>query len=102
MTVWQGYLAGINPTNPNSCFSVVITNSAGQIVVSVQSIQTTTNYPNGVTRYYAIEQCTNLLIGGAWQPTPNCTGIVANGGIIACTNASQNNTTFYRAKATLQ
>ena len=102
MTVWQDYLAGMNPTNPKSCFSVGITNSAGQIIVNVPSVQTTTNYPNGVARYYDIERCTNLLTGAPWLPAPGCTGVVANGGIIACTNATQNYATFYRARAWLQ
>jgi len=101
MTVWQDYLAGINPTNPGSCFSVAITNSAGQIVVSFPSVQTNSSY-SGVTRYYEIDQCTNLLGGGGWQPAPGYTGILANGGIIACTNATGNDSTFYRAKVWLE
>ena len=100
MTVWQDYLAGINPTNPKSCFSLVITNAAGHIVVSVPSVQTNSCY-SGVTRYYSIEQCTNMLIGGSWQAIPGYTGLQASGGIIACTNAA-NSVMFYRAEATLQ
>ena len=102
MTVWQDYLAGMNPTNPNSRFSVTITNVAGQIVVSVASTQTDpTNYP-GLTRCYEIDQCTNLLVGGSWQAVSNYSGIPASGGVLACTNAPQNHTTFYRVKAILQ
>jgi hypothetical protein len=101
MTVWQSYLAGMDPTNQNSRFFVTITNMAGQIVVVVPSVQTTTNYPNGVLRYYDVEQCTNLL-GGLWQPCAGYTGIVANGGAINCTNAPQPAVIFYRAKARLQ
>ena len=102
VTVWQDYLAGMNPTNPNSHFSMAITNVAGQIIVSVPSIQTDpTNYPS-LTRYYEIDQCTNLLVAGSWQSVSNYTGIPASGGMLACTNAPQNRTTFYRAKAKLQ
>jgi hypothetical protein len=101
MTVWQDYLAGINPTSPNSSFSVAITNATGQIVVSVPSVQTNSNY-TGVTRYYEIDQCTNLLGGATWQPAPGYTGILANGGIIACTNATGNYSTFYRARVWLE
>jgi hypothetical protein len=102
LTAWQEYLAGTDPTNHNNSFSVTITNVAGQIVVSVPSIKATgTNY-NGVTRYYDIEQCTNLLTGGAWQPAAGYSGIQANGGIIACTNAAQSPAKFYRVRAWLQ
>jgi uncharacterized repeat protein (TIGR03803 family) len=101
MTVWQDYLAGINPTNHSSSFSVIIATSGGQIIVSVPSILTDSNY-NGLTRYYDIEQCTNLLISGSWQLVPNYSGLPANGGIVACTNATQDHATFYRARAKLQ
>jgi hypothetical protein len=99
--VLQDYIAGLDPTNRNSCFSVTITNMAGQIVVRVPSVQTNSYYPN-VTRYYNIEQCTNLLTGGTWQPAPGYSGILANGGIIAYTNATQDPAKFYRAKVRLQ
>jgi hypothetical protein len=102
MTVWQDYVAGVNPTNSGTSFSVIITNVAGQILVVVPSVQTNSDY-TGVNRYYEIDECTNLLGGGSWQPAPGYTGIVANGGIIACTNtASQTPVIFYRAKAKLQ
>jgi hypothetical protein len=101
MTVWQDYVAGINPTNCNSCFSVIITNLAGQILVIVPSVQTNSDY-SGVNRYYEIDECTNLMAGGGWQPAPGYTGLQASGGIIACTNAPGCQNTFYRAKAKLQ
>jgi len=101
MTVWQDYVAGLNPTNSQSCFSVIITNVGGQIVVGVPSVQTNSDYA-GLNRYYEIDQCTNLLTGGIWQPASGCTGVLATGGILACTNAAQNQVIFYRAKATLQ
>jgi hypothetical protein len=102
MTAWQEYLAGTDPTSRNSSLAVAITNVAGQVVVRVPSIVATgANYTN-VTRYYDIEQSTNILTGGSWQPVPGCAGISANGGFIACTNASQDQAKFYRAKARLQ
>jgi len=101
MTVWQDYLAGINPTNGNSCFSVIITNLAGQILVNVPSVLTNSDY-SGVNRYYEIDECTNLLTGGTWQPAPGYTGLPASGGIISCTNAASGFTMFYRVKAKLQ
>jgi hypothetical protein len=101
LTVWQDYVAGVNPTNSGATFSVIITNLAGQIIVVVPSVQTNSDY-TGVARYYEIDECTNLLSGGSWQPAPGYTGLQASGGIIACTNGAQNNATFYRAKVLLQ
>jgi hypothetical protein len=101
MTVWQEYVAGINPTNPNSCFSIAISNLTGKIVVSFPSFQTN-SYDSGLKRYYDIEQCTNLT-GGSWQPAPGYTNIVAKNGVIVFTNKTpQNSVTFYRAKARLE
>jgi hypothetical protein len=92
----QEYIAGTDPTNRDSCFSVSITNMAGQIVIRVPSIQAS----GGKTRYYDIEQRSNLLTG-SWQLVPGYTGIVGNGSFIACTNATQDQAEFYRVKARL-
>jgi hypothetical protein len=102
LNILQDYIAGLDPTNRTSCFSAVITNVAGQIVVSVPSIQATGSNYNGKSRCYDIEQCTNLLSGGTWQPISGCTGILGNGSVIACTNASADRAKFYRAKVRLQ
>jgi beta-mannanase len=98
----QEYIAGTDPTNRNSCFSVGITNTAAQTIVCVPSIQATgTNYASK-SRYYGIEQRTNLLVG-SWQPVPGYTNVSANGSIISCTNAIiQNLAAFYRSKVWLQ
>jgi PKD repeat protein len=104
MTVWQDYVAGVNPTNTGSSFSVIITNSAGHIVVSFPSVPVTgSNYPPGLARIYDIELNTNLLSGGSWQPLSGYTGIVGDGSIITTTNAPEAvPLEFYRAKARLQ
>jgi hypothetical protein len=102
LDVLQDYIAGMDPTNSKSCFSVVITNVAGQIVLNIPSIQATGSDYAGKNRYYDIEQCTNLLSGGAWLPVPGCSNIPASGGIIGCTNATADHTKFYRAKVWLQ
>jgi hypothetical protein len=101
LNILQDYIAGMDPTNPNSRFSLGITNLAGQIIVRVPSIQATGSNYTGKTRYYDIELRTNLM-AGAWQPVPSYTDILANGSIIACTNAPQDQVKFYRAKARLQ
>jgi hypothetical protein len=93
----QEYIAGTDPTNRNSCFLVGITNVVGQIIVRVPSVQAS----GGKTRYYNIEQRTNLLLG-SWQPVSGYTGMLGNGSIIACTNAIQNQGAFYRSKVWLQ
>jgi hypothetical protein len=101
--VLQDYIAGLDPTNRNSIFSVVITNLAGQIVVCVPSVQASGSDYTGKTRYYDIEQRTNLMASGAsWQPAPNETNIVGNGSAIAYTNATADGVKFYRGKVRLQ
>jgi formylglycine-generating enzyme required for sulfatase activity len=97
-SVLQNYIAGLNPTDPNSCFLVGITNAVGQIVVRVPSVQAT----GGKTRYYDIEMRTNLLDGASWQPVPSYTNIPGNGSIVTCTNATQDHARFYRVKVHLQ
>jgi hypothetical protein len=97
----QEYIAGTDPTNRNSCFSLAITNLTGQIIVRLPSIQASGSNYTGRTRYYDIEQRTNLLIG-SWQPVTAYTGILANGSIIVYTNAIQDQAKFYRVKARLQ
>jgi hypothetical protein len=67
------------------------------------SVQATGSNYTGKTRYYDIEQRSNMLAGGAWQPVPNYTNIPGNGSIISCTNAIiQNPAAFYRFKVWLQ
>jgi formylglycine-generating enzyme required for sulfatase activity len=101
LSVLQNYIAGLNPTNPNSCFLVSITNSAGQIVVRLPSVQANGSDYAGKTRCYDIEQRTNLLIG-SWQPVSNYTNIPGDGTMIACTNLIQDPAKFYRVKVRLQ
>jgi hypothetical protein len=97
MATWQEYYAGTDPTNRNSRFSLSIINTAGQVILRVASIQASA----GKTRYYDVEMRTNLMTG-AWQPVLGYTNTIGDGSIITCTNATQNQARFYRAKARLQ
>jgi hypothetical protein len=97
LNVLQDYIAGMNPTNPNSCFMVSVTNSAGQVIIQMPSVQGT----DGKTRYYDIELRTNLMFG-SWQPVPGYTNVLGNGSIILYTNGIQDPAKFYRVKARLQ
>jgi PKD repeat protein len=94
MTAWQEYLAGTDPTDRSSCLSVAITNSAGKVVVKVPSVRATGSNYVGLTRYYAIEQCSNSLWQASWQGAPGYTGI--------STNTIQFPFKFYRVKAWLR
>jgi hypothetical protein len=97
LDVLQDYTAGMNPTNPNSCFLVSITNLAGQVIIRMPSVQAT----GGKTRFYDLELRTNLFIG-SWQPVSGYTNLPGNGVIIVCTNAVQDRVKFYRARVWLQ
>jgi hypothetical protein len=98
MTVWQSYVAGVNPTNANSCLRAAIAISNGNILVT---------YPTGpaaysnMSRYYEVDSLTNLL-GGTWQPVPGATNVPGNNNAITYTNNNPNGRIYYRVKATLQ
>jgi hypothetical protein len=96
----QEYIAGTCPTNQASAFQLSLSKSNEQIVVTCPTISAGAGY-DGLTRYYEIEQCTNLLTGGTWQPKSGYTNIPGNGGVIACTNATPDSIKFYRARAWL-
>jgi len=97
----EEYIAGTDPTSLNSCFLIGITNLPGQVIVRVPSILATGSNYNLKTRYYDIEQRTNLLTG-SWQTAPGYAGVFGNGNVIAYTNTPQDRAKYYRAKVRLQ
>jgi hypothetical protein len=102
LATWQEYIAGTDPTNPNSKFSTIITNAAGKIIVSFASVQATgPNYPQEM-RYYDMQYSTNLMASPAWQAVPGYTGIVGSGSLIVYTNATSNKMGAYRVNVRLQ
>jgi hypothetical protein len=101
LNILQDYIAGLDPMNANSRFSVTVTNLNGQVVVIVPSVQADATYCSGKTRCYDIEYCTNLM-SGSWQPVSGEAGITGNGSVITYTNAASGGSMFYRARVRLQ
>ena len=96
--VWQAYIAGLNPTSPTSQFTAQIAKSNGQTVVWVSTIVPSTQEGS---RYYTIENTTNLVIG-PWTAISSCTDVPATiGPRLAYTNQTTLSNQFYRAKVRL-
>jgi len=69
MFTWEEYISGTHPTDPASVFSLNITSSNGQDLVSLPTAATTAQN-EGLKRYYSIESRPNLTIPGLWQSIP--------------------------------
>jgi hypothetical protein len=95
---WQEYIAGTDPLNASSVFSLNASFSNGQQVVSFPTVATSVQY--GAQRYYAVEAATNLA-APVWQGVPGLTNILGLGQTVAWTNAGAGPNTFLRARVWL-
>ena len=99
MAAWQDYIAGTDPLNPASVFTVNVASSNGQTIVSIPTIAATPQYQ--LQRYYAIDSSTNLANSASWQGIPGWTNIQGQGQVLAYTNAIGNSNVFYRGRVWL-
>ncbi len=99
MPTWQEYVAGTDPLNPASVFTVNVASSNGQTIVSIPTIAATPQYQ--LQRYYAIDSSTNLANSASWQGIPGWTNIQGQGQVLAYTNAIGNSNVFYRGRVWL-
>lgn len=96
--VWQAYIAGLDPTNLTSQFTVRIGQGNGKTVVWVPTIVPTSQEGN---RLYTIENTTNLLTG-PWAAILACTDVPATiGPQVTYTNQATLSNQFYRATVRL-
>ena len=100
MPTWQEYIAGTNPTNPASVFSVNVTLRDGQELVTVPTTMATPQ-DEGLKRSYSLESCTNLANPLSWQPIPGWTNIQGLGQMITYTNLAGSSNLFFRGKVWL-
>ena len=98
MSTWQEYIAGTDPMNPSSVFSLTAWVSNGQQVVSFPTIPTSAQYSS--QRYYALESSPNLSLP-AWQGVPGLTNISGLGQTVVWTNTLPGPNTFLRARVWL-
>jgi len=96
--VWQAYIAGLDPTNPTSQFTVWIAQSNGTTIVWVPTIVPTIQEGS---RFYTIENTTNLVIG-PWTAILESTDVPATiGPQVTYTNQTTLSNQFYRTKVHL-
>src|SRR5262249_11634808 len=96
---WQEYIAGTDPNDPASAFSLSIIMSNGQPVVSFATITTSAQYE--AQRFYALESCTNLLSPLVWTGVEGFTNVQASGQTISYTNNSATSPRFFRGRVWL-
>ena len=95
---WQEYIAGTDPMNPASVFTLMAWLSNGQQVVTFPTVQTSVQY--GLRRYYALESTTNLFTP-AWQGIPSLTNVLGAGQSVVWTNVLPAPNTFLRGRVWL-
>ena len=96
---WQEYVSGTDPNDPASVFSLNISMSNGQSVVSFPTATTSAQYQ--AQRYYALESCTNLLAPLVWTGVEGFTNILASGQTIFFTNIAATSPRFFRGRVWL-
>jgi hypothetical protein len=96
------YIAGTDPTNANSRFTLLIGQTNGSVDVRFPALLADSNYCPGLTRYYLLEYSTNLLLSNGWIGLQNYTNIAASGQTIIYTNIAPYAQRFYRAKVWLK
>jgi sugar lactone lactonase YvrE len=85
MPNWMAYLAGTDPTNPNSRFQISgLTKPKGQTQAGIQ-------WQTAPGRAYELQWSTNLT-GGAWN---TLTTVIGNGAVTNCADTNTGGTTRY-------
>ena len=100
MLTWQEYVAGTDPTDSASVFSLNIVPSKGQQLVSFLA-KATTARDEGVQRYYSLESCKTPTVSQSWQGVVGWTIIRGWGQEVDYTNLSDSPLMFFRGKVWL-
>lgn len=96
---WQEYIAGTNPTNAASSFSLLLTGSNGQVCVALPTVEPDARY-EGLCRYYSLEWRTSTT-GEAWEPVPGFTDVRAEGQGLIFTNPAAGADRFFHGRVKL-
>jgi len=98
---WCEYVAGTDPTNSSSAFAVLIERAPGSTsIVHMPTLEATGTGYTGKTRYYALQQSTDLRTG-IWQPVPGLTNLPATGSTVIYTNSAPSPVLNFRAQTWL-
>jgi len=99
------YTFGINPTNPATAPLLALSNGGSNTVTlsfTALSAGSGAGYA-GLTRYYNLEETTNLSDSNSWSPVAGYSNIVgSNQAVFLTTNTSGGTKIFYMLKAWLQ
>jgi hypothetical protein len=99
----EDYTLGNDPTRPTVNAPLTVTSANGSFTVQflAKAAGTDSGYA-GLTRYYALEGCTNLT-NSSWSAVPGYTSVVAsNQTVTYSTNTTTNPSLFFRVRAWLK
>ena len=99
VAVWQDYIAGTDPLNPASVFTLNVGFVNSQELVSFPTVATTPQYLS--QRYYALENSTNPISSPSWQAVPGWAKIQGSGQPLTYTNSIGGSNVFFRGRVWL-
>ena len=100
-TTFQEYVLGTYPTVASSRFELHVDNADGTIVVHFTSLAATGTGYTSLHRYYALEYCTDLELGG-WQPVPGYDNLSGIDSDVTYNVPPATAAAFYRVRVHLQ
>jgi hypothetical protein len=100
-TTLQNYVAGTNPNDTNSVFTVRVSLSNNLRTVSFQALQAESTVYQGFSRHYSLEVSTNLGLNH-WFPVGGFSDILGNSQSVNYQTTDTNSPILYRAKVWLQ
>jgi hypothetical protein len=100
-TALQNYVAGTNPNDTNSVFSVSVSITNNLRLVSFQAFRAEGVGYEGLSRYYSLEYSTNVG-ASAWAGVDNYTNLLGNNQTLTYQSSDTNSPVFYRGKVWLQ
>ena len=95
------YVAGTDPTNEQSRFTLQIAYSNRTVVVSYPGLRAGGPGYAGRTRHYGLES-TRDLAGGRWDPVPDATNVPGADVTVEYTNSPADEPVYYRGKVWLE
>jgi hypothetical protein len=98
-TTSSNFTTGSNPNNGSALFTVNISNSGGQTLVSFLARRADGSGYEGRARYYALESSTNTV---AWTGITGFTNVLGNNQTVTFQTPSASAPAFYRGKVWLQ
>ncbi|MBN1674577.1 MAG: lamin tail domain-containing protein [Kiritimatiellae bacterium] len=98
----EEYIAGTDPASTASTFAVSISASAGEMRVAFPTVVAAGTGYDGLTRHYALQQCSAAINDGVWDSVPGWSDVPAAGSALIYTNTSPAADTWYRARTWLE